>query len=100
MWSVGIATAIADNVANNLPVGLVAGSVASSDHLPRAVTGAILIGVDLGPNLSVTGSLATILWLVALRREGLEVSAWRFLKLGWLVMFPALILALAALAVW
>jgi arsenical pump membrane protein len=99
MWSVGIATAIADNVANNLPVGLVAGSVASADHLPPAVTGAILIGVDLGPNLSVTGSLATILWLVALRREGLEVSAWRFLKLGWLVMFPALILALAALAV-
>ena len=98
-WSVGIATAIADNVANNLPVGLVAGSVASSDHLPQGVTGAILIGVDLGPNLSVTGSLATILWLVALRREGLEVSAWRFLKLGWLVMFPALILALAALAV-
>ena len=100
MWSVGISTAIADNVANNLPVGLVAGSVAGSDHLPQAVTGAILIGVDLGPNLSVTGSLATILWLVALRREGLEVSAWRFLKLGWLVMFPALILALAALAVW
>ncbi len=99
MWSVGVATAIADNVANNLPVGLVAGSVASADHLPPAVTGAILIGVDLGPNLSVTGSLATILWLVALRREGLEVSAWRFLKLGWLVMFPALILALAALAV-
>src|SRR5215475_4935298 len=100
MWSVGIATAIADNVANNLPVGLVAGSVANADHLPQVVTGAILIGVDLGPNLSVTGSLATILWLVALRREGLEVRTWRFLKLGWLVMFPALILALAALAVW
>jgi len=99
IWSVGIATAIADNIANNLPVGLVAGSVAGADQLPQAVTGAILVGVDLGPNLSVTGSLATILWLVALRREGLEVSAWRFLRLGWLVMFPALLLALAALAV-
>ena len=98
-WEVGIVTAIADNIANNLPVGLVAGSVANSDHLPQAVTGAILIGVDLGPNLSVTGSLATILWLVALRREAIEVSAWRFLKLGWLVMFPALILALAALLI-
>jgi arsenical pump membrane protein len=97
VWVVGIVVAIAGNIANNLPVGLVAGSVAASDHLPQAVTGAILIGVDLGPNLSVTGSLATILWLVALRREGLEVSAWRFLKLGWLVMFPALLLALAAL---
>jgi arsenical pump membrane protein len=51
--------------------------------------------VDLGPNLSVTGSLATILWLTALRREGLRVSAWRFLKLGALVMPPALVLAVA-----
>jgi arsenical pump membrane protein len=97
-WSVGVATAVATNVANNLPVGLVAGSVAASDHLPQQVTAAILIGVDLGPNLSVTGSLATILWLVALRREGLEVSAWQFLKIGCLVMFPALILSLAALS--
>jgi arsenical pump membrane protein len=98
-WSVGIATAIADNIANNLPVGLVAGSVAASDHLPTSIVGAILIGVDLGPNLSVTGSLATILWLVALRRERLDVSAWRFLQLGLLVAPPALLAALAA-AIW
>ena len=52
--------------------------------------------MDLGPNLSVTGSLATILWLVAIRREGEDVSAWRFLKLGAIVMPPALLLALAA----
>lgn len=95
-WSVGIATAIATNIANNLPVGLVAGSVAASDHLPAPVVSAILIGVDLGPNLSVTGSLATILWLVALRREKIEVGAWPFLKLGLLVTPPALIAALAA----
>jgi arsenical pump membrane protein len=99
MWLVGIATGIADNVANNLPVGLLAGSVAASDHLPQQVTAAILIGVDLGPNLSVTGSLATILWLVALRREEIHVSAWQFLKLGWIVMIPALLLALAALMI-
>lgn len=98
-WSVGLATAVADNVANNLPVGLVAGSVAASDHLPAPVVSAILIGVDLGPNLSVTGSLATILWLVALRREKIEVGAWPFLKLGLLVTPPALIAALAA-AIW
>nr|WP_249811713.1 arsenic transporter [Bradyrhizobium sp. 197] len=95
-WSVGVATAIATNIANNLPVGLVAGSVAASDHLPAPVVSAILIGVDLGPNLSVTGSLATILWLVALRREKIEVGAWPFLKLGMLVTPPALIAALAA----
>jgi arsenical pump membrane protein len=32
------------------------------------------IGVELGPNLSVAGSLATILWLIALRKEKLDVS--------------------------
>ena len=98
-WRVGIATTVADNVANNLPVGLVAGSVVASDHLPPPVIGAMLIGVDLGPNLSVTGSLATVLWLVALRREMIEVSAWRFLKLGLMVTPPALVVALA-LAIW
>ncbi len=98
-WSVGIATATATNIANNLPVGLVAGSVAASDHLPAPVISAILIGVDLGPNLSITGSLATILRLVALRREKIEVGAWPFLKLGLLVTPPALIGALAA-AIW
>ena len=50
----------------------------------------------VGPNLSVTGSLATILWLAALRREGVQVRALDFLRLGLLVMPPALILSLIA----
>jgi arsenical pump membrane protein len=98
-WTTGLVTALADNIANNLPVGLIAGSVNAADHLPQAVTSSMLIGVDLGPNLSITGSLATILWLVALRREKLDVTAWRFLKIGLLVMPPALLAALAA-AIW
>ena len=96
-WGSGIALALAGNVMNNLPVGLIAGLVLAADHLPLHVAGAALIGVDLGPNLSVTGSLATILWLAALRREGQEVDAWRFLRLGIIVMFPALLLSIAAL---
>jgi arsenical pump membrane protein len=95
-WAVGLVTAAADNIANNLPVGLVAGSVAASDHLPPSVVNAMLIGVDLGPNFSVTGSLATILWLVALRRQRIEITAWRFLQIGVLVTPPALVVALAA----
>jgi arsenical pump membrane protein len=95
-WTTGLLTALADNIANNLPVGLIAGSVNAADHLPQGVTSAMLIGVDLGPNLSITGSLATILWLVALRREKIDVTAWRFLQIGALVTPPALISALAA----
>ncbi|CCE12147.1 putative arsenite permease [Bradyrhizobium sp. STM 3843] len=98
-WASGLVTAIATNIANNLPVGLVAGSVAASDHLPRQVISSVLIGVDLGPNISVTGSLATILWLTALRREKIEVSAWQFLKIGLIATPPALLAALAA-AMW
>jgi arsenical pump membrane protein len=91
----GSVVAVLCNLVNNLPLGLIAGSVANSAHLAPHVTGALLIGVDLGPNLSVTGSLATILWLVALRREGQAVSAWKFLGLGCVLMPPALIASLA-----
>jgi arsenical pump membrane protein len=92
----GSSTALLCNLINNLPLGLIAGAVANAAQLTPHVTGALLIGVDLGPNLSVTGSLATILWLVALRREGQTVSAWKFLNLGCLVMPPALLASLVA----
>ena len=97
-WIAGIVVAVASNLANNLPVGLIAATTSQIAQVPAHVTGAILIGVDLGPNLSVTGSLATILWLIALRREGEGVSALRFLKLGIVIMPPALLLSLAALS--
>jgi arsenical pump membrane protein len=96
-WGTGVIVAIASNLMNNLPVGLIAGSVVAADHLHPHVVGAALIGVDLGPNLSITGSLATILWLTALRREGEDISVWHFLRLGAIVMFPALILSLLCL---
>jgi arsenical pump membrane protein len=97
-WVAGVAAAVASNLANNLPVGLIAATTNQAAEAPAEVTGAILIGVDLGPNLSVTGSLATILWLIALRREGEEVRALQFLKLGLVVMPPALLLSLFALS--
>jgi len=98
-WLAGVAVALASNLMNNLPTGLIAGSMGSLAALPQQTTAALLIGVDLGPNLSITGSLATLLWLVAIRREGEHVSVWRFLRLGLLVMPPALVGALLALLV-
>jgi arsenical pump membrane protein len=96
-WASGIGIALLSNAMNNLPSGLIAGSALQTAHVPAFIRSAVLIGVDLGPNLSVTGSLATILWLVALRREGQTIGAWAFLKIGALVMTPALLAALAAL---
>ena len=94
-FGTGILVALAGNLVNNLPMGLFAGAAGAAAHWPTAVKAAVLVGVDLGPNLSVTGSLATLLWLIAIRREGENVSAWRFLALGAIVMPPALFGALA-----
>ena len=93
----GVVVGFLSNLVNNLPAGLMAGTAVQAAHVPAGVSSAILIGVDLGPNLSVTGSLATILWLTALRRERVQVAGVSFLKLGLLVMPPALFLSLGAL---
>jgi len=97
-WASGIIAAFASNLVNNLPMGLIAATTMQAAEVIHRVRAAVLIGVDLGPNLSVTGSLATILWLIALRREGEHVGALRFLRVGVIVMPPALVLALLALS--
>ncbi len=91
---VGAAVTIADCLFNNLPVALASGYALQSTTVPQHVTNATLVAVDLGPNLAVTGSLATLLWLIALRRAGIEVTAWHFLRLGAVVVTPALIAAM------
>jgi arsenical pump membrane protein len=95
---VGFAVGIANNIVNNLPLGLIAGGTIQAAHTKGLMANVVLIGVDLGPNLSVTGSLATILWLLALRKdsgvgagpEKLDVSFWKFLKIGAIAMPVAL----------
>jgi arsenical pump membrane protein len=91
------AVALLSNVMNNLPVALAAGSALRDAGHHGRLAHALLIGVDLGPNLSVTGSLATILWLIALRREQAEITPLEFLKVGLVAMPAALALALLAL---
>jgi arsenical pump membrane protein len=93
----GFGVGLLSNAMNNLPVGLAAGTALRQMGHHGPLAEAIMIGVDLGPNLSVTGSLATILWLIALRREGAEITSWSFLKVGAVVMPVALGLALLAL---
>ncbi len=94
--AVGAFAGFGTNLVNNLPLGLIAGATLHTVPLHMSLAKAVLIGVDLGPNLSITGSLATILWLIAIRRDGLHVSGWQFLKAGMLIMPPALLLSLAS----
>jgi Na+/H+ antiporter NhaD/arsenite permease-like protein len=97
LWAAGVSgtvLAFASNLMNNLPAGLIASTAVAQAHPPLVVVDALLIGVDLGPNLSITGSLATILWLNAIRREGEDIGFWAFLKVGTVTMIPALASAL------
>ena len=87
------ALGILNNLVNNLPLGLIAGATLQAGHAKGLMASAVLIGVDLGPNLSVTGSLATMLWLIALRKEQLDVSFWKFLTVGAVTMPIAMLAA-------
>lgn len=95
--SAAFGIAVISNLMNNLPIGLISGAAVNAARAAGSLRSAVLIGVDLGPNLSITGSLATILWLIAIRREGQQISFGQFLKWGVLIMPPALALAVLAL---
>jgi len=88
--------ALGANLANNLPLGLIAGATLHSMPLRPLLSQVVLIAVDLGPNLSITGSLATILWLIEIREEGMHVSGWQFLRAGMLIMPVSLVLAIGS----
>ena len=90
---VAAAAAFASNLVNNLPVGLELGKYATTAHPPGALTAAALAGVNIGPNFTVNGSLATLLWLAVLRNAGVRIGAGRFAAVGFLATPPALIAA-------
>jgi arsenical pump membrane protein len=92
---IAAAAALASNVANNLPVGLELGRTVAATHPPTPLGSAALVGVNLGPNFSVNGSLATVLWLAILRRFDVRVSALHFAAIG--AMTTPLALGTAAL---
>ena len=81
------------NLMNNLPAGMLMGDALRSVAAPPHIRNAILIGVDLGPNLRHQFA-GNVVLLIALRREGERIGVWEFFKAGIVVMvFPALLLA-------
>ena len=90
------AAALASNAVTNLPVGLDLGSYVATHRTPGALGAAALVGVNVGPNFSAYGSLASLLWLAILRRAGIRISVLRFAAVGAAV--TPLALAGAALA--
>ncbi len=98
-WSslaTGFAVGAVSNLINNLPVGLNLGEVLPGVHNAHTA-GAALIGVNLAPNATVNGSLATLLWLSIVRRANIAASPLAFARIGLLTTVPALAAALLLL---
>lgn len=89
-----LAAALA-NVINNLPAVLVLLPLAAPAGAGAVL--AVLLGVNIGPNLTYTGSLATLLWRRVLRRQGAGPSLREFTVLGLLTVPAGLVLAVLAL---
>ena len=99
--AVASAAALGSNVLNNLPAMLLAldamGSLVSGGQLAPAAVYATVIGTGVGPNLTIVGSLATLIWLSVVRGKGVEVTARDFLKVGLISTPPILVAACAGL---
>jgi arsenical pump membrane protein len=93
-WEQALRGAAAANLLNNLPAFLVA--LPHTAGTDQAL--ALLFGVNVGPTILVTGSLAGLLWLEAARRHGLGVGARDYARVGLVAGVPALLAGIAVLA--
>lgn len=95
--------ALGTNLINNVPMAVVLTSaLRTMQHAPVVVRQGFVVasifGCDLGPNLTTVGSLATVLWLLILRRRGIDVTGLDYFKIG--IMVTPLMLLVGALAIW
>ncbi len=87
--------AVLANLINNLPAVLVLLPLATAGGTPVVL--AVLIGVNLGPNLTYVGSLATLLWRRILHRHDTRPDLGEFTRLGLLTVPASIVLAVAGL---
>jgi arsenical pump membrane protein len=91
LWGTAAVAAVATIVVNNLPAASLLAAQAPRHPL------ALLIGLNLGPNLWVTGSLAWLLWLRAARAAGAQPSIARAGRIGAVAVPLSLAAAVGAL---
>ncbi len=92
-WQTAATGALGAICLNNLPAAMLL-----SANVP-AHSRALLIGLNLGPNLAVTGSLSAVLWLRVARSNDARPSARTYTLLGLVVVPVSIAASLAALAV-
>ncbi len=95
LLAVAAIAAVLANVVNNLPATLVLLPLVAVNG-PAAVL-AVLIGVNIGPNLTYVGSLSNLLWRSVLRQHDVEARVGEYTRLGLCTVPTALVAAVLAL---
>jgi arsenical pump membrane protein len=95
LLAVAAVGALAANLVNNLPATLIL-LPATAAAGPGAVL-AMLVGVNVGPNLTFSGSLATLLWRRVMRAHDEPAELGEFTRLGALTVPCVLVASTAAL---
>ncbi len=95
LLAVAALAAVLANLINNLPAVLVLLPLTAPTG-PGAVL-AVLLGVNIGPNLTYAGSLATLLWRRIVHQHEHGVDLREFTRLGLLAVPAALVPAVVAL---
>lgn len=96
LLAIAATAAVLANVVNNLPATLVLLPLVAPAG-PVAVL-AVLIGVNIGPNLTYVGSLSNLLWRRVLRQHGVDAGVGEYTRLG--VCTVPVSLLVAVLALW
>lgn len=85
-------------IMNNLPSVMIGNLALARMSDPGLLLYANVIGNDIGPKFTPIGSLATLLWLYALeRKRGIKISPGSYMKVGFIIATPVLIITLLAL---
>ncbi|MEM6106421.1 SLC13 family permease [Mycobacterium sp. 050272] len=95
LLAIAAVAAVLANVVNNLPATLVLLPLVAPSG-PVAVL-AVLIGVNIGPNLTYVGSLSNLLWRRVLRQHDVEAGVGEYTRLGLCTVPPALVVSVLAL---
>jgi arsenical pump membrane protein len=95
LLAIAAIAAVLANICNNLPAVLVLLPLAAASGAGAVL--AVLLGVNIGPNLTYTGSLATLLWRRILHHHGTAPDLGEFTRLGLLTVPAGLILAVMTL---
>ena len=102
VWKYGIASFLAANVMNNIPMSVAFSSIVShlpeADRLPAAY--ASIIGSNIGAYFTPLGALAGIMWSGILNKMGIPFSFRKYISYGIRISIPVLIAALLGLLIY